>query len=97
MDILRALVRREPCLFTYDNMHVSTSIFTEQREDGPVKVLTGTAFIIYALRNATWSARLLAPILARRDLMLEITYAEERKNMKSLVRSLVLTFMITFN
>lgn len=75
MDILRAFVRDNPSLFTYDNLQISSSIFIEQREDAIPKVACGTMWIIYALRNP--ARHLIAPILANRDALPEIDYAKD--------------------
>lgn len=50
----------------YDNVNLSTSIFTEQRGSlGPAKVTSGTFAVLYGLRNAEPEHMKLAPILER--------------------------------
>jgi hypothetical protein len=49
----------------YDNINISTSIFVEQRESGPVKVQSGTFAILYEVRNGNPAHMRLAPILQR--------------------------------
>ncbi|KAA1470545.1 hypothetical protein DENSPDRAFT_774774 [Dentipellis sp. KUC8613] len=76
MEIARQTARTERTGLSYDNMQVESSIYTEQRPEGPVKVLTGTMIMLYALRNATDEACLLQPIIARRNKLEDITFAE---------------------
>lgn len=53
-------------MFCYDNINLSTSIFTEQRgAEGPSKVTSGTFGIIYKLRNAAPKDMEMAPIMER--------------------------------
>ncbi|KAJ7574753.1 hypothetical protein C8J56DRAFT_802528 [Mycena floridula] len=56
---------RKPHLLNYDNLNIETSIFIEQREDGPVKVTSGTFGMVLEACNATHEDMLLAPILQR--------------------------------
>lgn len=50
----------------YDNVNLSTSIFTEQRGSlGPAKVTSGTFAVLYKLRNGNPAHMKLAPILDR--------------------------------
>ncbi|KJA21719.1 hypothetical protein HYPSUDRAFT_202642 [Hypholoma sublateritium FD-334 SS-4] len=53
-------------MFCYDNINLSTSIFTEQRRsDGLPKVTSGTFRIIYKLQNADPKDMEIAPIMER--------------------------------
>lgn len=53
-------------MFCYDNLNLSTSIFTEQRgASGPSKVTSGTFGIIYSVRNGVPEHMELAPLMER--------------------------------
>ncbi|KII90886.1 hypothetical protein PLICRDRAFT_106916 [Plicaturopsis crispa FD-325 SS-3] len=54
-----------PHALCWDNINISTSIFTEQRANGPTKVRSGTVAVLYKLPNAKLSDMLLAPMLER--------------------------------
>ncbi|KII90707.1 hypothetical protein PLICRDRAFT_683577 [Plicaturopsis crispa FD-325 SS-3] len=58
----------------YDNINISTSIFTEQRHNGPSKVRSGTVAILYELPNATADAMRLAPILERQKTAPDLSF-----------------------
>ncbi|KAI0039254.1 hypothetical protein FA95DRAFT_1504441 [Auriscalpium vulgare] len=70
---LASQTARKRHLLGYDNIQISTSIFVEQRDDAPAKMICGTTIILYPLRDAPDEACLLAPIIARRDTLQEIT------------------------
>ncbi|KII83570.1 hypothetical protein PLICRDRAFT_119309 [Plicaturopsis crispa FD-325 SS-3] len=59
------IVARGPHALCWDNINISTSIFTEQRVNGPSKVRSGTVAVLYKLPNAKRSDMLLAPMLER--------------------------------
>ncbi|KII92676.1 hypothetical protein PLICRDRAFT_102450 [Plicaturopsis crispa FD-325 SS-3] len=54
-----------PHALCWDNINISTSIFTEQRANGPSKVRSGTVAVLYKLPNAKRSDMLLAPMIER--------------------------------
>lgn len=70
-------------MFCYDNMNLSTSIFTEQRgTGGPAKVTSGTFGIIYKLRNALPEHMELAPIMDRLRKAKGLDYADDLRMTK---------------
>ncbi|KAI0039961.1 hypothetical protein FA95DRAFT_1612171 [Auriscalpium vulgare] len=70
---LASQAARKRHLLGYDNIQISTSTFVEQRDDAPAKMICGTTIILYPLRDASDEACLLAPIIARRNALQEIT------------------------
>jgi hypothetical protein len=81
-------VSRSPHMFQIDNMQISTSIYVEQvLGRGPARVITGTAMVIYPLRNATRAALRLKPILDRQALLEEITFMDDIRPSVSIHRS----------
>lgn len=71
-------VARGPHLFTYDNINISTSIFTEQRGSStPGNVQSGTVSVIYKLRAARLEDMHIEPMLKRFQTATELNWEHD--------------------
>ncbi|KAF7971248.1 hypothetical protein HWV62_21570 [Athelia sp. TMB] len=58
----------------WDNINLSTSIFTEQRDGGPSKTQAGTVGVLYKLRGAKREHMRIGPMLERAKVAKDLTF-----------------------